>query len=138
MRDNKGRFKRGSSGNPKGRPKGSTNSVTRLRHALADDIDGVIDSVVQAALNGDTAAAKLLLDRVIPTLKPESRTLEPEAAITGETLTDIAFSIFDQSSNGNISTSQALELLNGLAHAAKILEVSELEERLTALEEQSK
>ena len=63
------RFLPGQSGNPSGRPKG-TGSVAKLREAIQEEMPEIIDAVVSAAKAGDISAAKILIDKVIPTLKP--------------------------------------------------------------------
>ncbi len=63
-------WKKGRSGNPRGRKPG-TGSVAALREALAEHVPAIIESLVSAAKAGDTAAAKLILERVVPPLKSE-------------------------------------------------------------------
>jgi hypothetical protein len=65
------KFKPGVSGNPKGRAPGSTPAV-KLRKAISKDIPNIITKLVDQALAGDVQAAKVLLDRVVPVLKPQS------------------------------------------------------------------
>jgi DNA-binding protein len=73
-RDNRGRIAKGSTGNPRGRPKGAKSKSTVLREAceqgfeqkLRKDFKKVLDSVVDAAVKGDMKAAKMIMDRVIP------------------------------------------------------------------------
>jgi hypothetical protein len=55
------KFKAGISGNPKGRPKDKT-PATLLRKSIIDDMPDIILKLVEQAKNGDTAAAKILLD----------------------------------------------------------------------------
>ena len=69
MRNEKGQFKPGHSGNPGGRPKGS---ITKLMREFMYEIDDTGFSRVQhlcfilwdAALKGDLQAIKLIMDRV--------------------------------------------------------------------------
>jgi hypothetical protein len=63
-------WKKGESGNLGGRPPG-TGEVARLRAALAEHVPDIIASLVAAAKAGDTSAAKLVLERVVPALKSE-------------------------------------------------------------------
>jgi hypothetical protein len=59
-----GRWKKGQSGNPKGRPPGPS-KTTAFWDAVANDrADKIITAVLNAAQNGDVAAARLVLDRI--------------------------------------------------------------------------
>lgn len=70
-------FKKGVSGNPRGRPKGSKNKSTILREAmlektdrmLSKEVPAVLHVVLNAAKGGDMAAAKMILDRAVPVKK---------------------------------------------------------------------
>ena len=73
------KFAKGKSGNPKGRPKGSKNKATLLREAmqkkadimLSKELPQVLRAVVTAAKAGDMSAAKMILDRTIPTKRAD-------------------------------------------------------------------
>lgn len=79
LRDEKGRFVQGKSGNPEGRPKGSKNRVTVIRQAieerLVDQLDEVASQVLaialQKALEGDRDMIKLVLNKVLPAVRAE-------------------------------------------------------------------
>src|SRR4051812_21117802 len=65
-----GRFKRGQSGNPRGKRPGSRNRASVvLDKMLADDGADVVQAVLTAAKGGDMAAARLVLDRIVPVRK---------------------------------------------------------------------
>jgi hypothetical protein len=56
-------FKKGTSGNPKGRKPASL-TAAKLRDLItADDVLGILQSVITQAKAGDIQAAKLILDR---------------------------------------------------------------------------
>ena len=62
------RFKPGQSGNPRGKIPGTRHRVTLLAEQLLEaDIEGVVAKVVKAAKAGNMTAARLILDRVVPT-----------------------------------------------------------------------
>jgi len=64
------KFKKGVSGNPAGRPKGSKNAITLLKHSLelqlrgqaAPDMGAVMDKAVELALEGNPNMIKMLLE----------------------------------------------------------------------------
>jgi hypothetical protein len=69
---NKGRWKKGESGNPKGRPRVGLAAAELVRkvgdeewpnHAGLTRIEGVIRRLYQGAVSGNTRAALILLDR---------------------------------------------------------------------------
>lgn len=60
----------GQSGNPSGKPRGAVGLPGKLRLALAQEAQGILDAMIQAAKQGDTTAAGLILSRVIPPLRP--------------------------------------------------------------------
>ena len=64
-------FKKGKSGNPKGRPKGVSDKRNRLLQLLEPNIEKLLDKAVELALSGDQAMLRLLLERVLPTKAKE-------------------------------------------------------------------
>jgi hypothetical protein len=100
VRDDKGRFIKGQSGNPAGKAKGLRNYITHerlmLESALRDYVGDPkqskkllkgIDRVLSIAVNGEDnqaiSAMKLLLDRVMPAMPPK---IEEEAEKTDRRL----------------------------------------------------
>lgn len=73
VRTAEGRFVKGQSGNPAGRPVGSKNKVNLLKISLEENfregnfekIADILNSVVDDALQGDKAARKLVWDACI-------------------------------------------------------------------------
>ncbi len=66
-RDNKGRFK---AGNP-GKPRGARSQLSRKAFTtVSESFDGIITVLIEKALNGETDAAKLLLSMVLPKTPP--------------------------------------------------------------------
>ena len=67
-----GKFQRGASGNPMGRPPRS-DSEKAQREAIRAALPGIIETLVGLAQGGDTQAARLLMDRALPALRPVER-----------------------------------------------------------------
>src|SRR5690348_18382849 len=60
-------FEPGTSGNPKGRPKGSRNKAQLLLESmLEDDCEVILRKMVEKAKEGDPAALRLYVSRLLP------------------------------------------------------------------------
>ncbi len=124
-------FVKGVSGNPAGKPRGTINKTTKLRRSLEKDLPSILTAMVEQAKQGDTTAAKLLLDRVLPALRP----VDPATPIQlGETLTESGQAIVSALSAGQLGANQAAQLLTAIGTLAKIHEVDELTRRVEQLE----
>lgn len=126
------KFQPGKSGNPTGRPKGIQDRRLALRKLLEAHTDALIQQAVQLALDGDTTALKLCLERIMPPVKPTQDPVEFEAE--GETLADQGRAIIKAMGGGIIAPDQAASLLNALAAQAKLVELEDIEQRLSRLE----
>lgn len=125
------KFTKGQSGNPRGRPKGVV-CQAKLRAVILKDIPGIIETLVDAAKAGDVQAAKVLMDRSLPALKP---TADPVAFQPGETLADTGKAIMAAMSQGQMTADQGTALISALAGLARVVEVDELARRIDALEQ---
>lgn len=128
----RGRWKKGESGNPCGRKPG-TGKVAKLRDSIATHIPDIISQMVNKAIEGDVQAARLLLERVIPPLK----SMEQNVSLTfpeNATLSEQGQTIIQSVANGVLTPDQGQALLSGLGSQARLIEITELEERITALE----
>lgn len=122
------KFKKGQSGNPSGRPKSDT---ANLKPLLAKHGTDVLQKVIDSALNGDLTACKLVLDRLYPQIKAQVATVSIEA---GKTLSEQGQAVLDSTFSGDISPDISQMILSGLANQAKLIETTELIERVEALE----
>lgn len=125
------RWAKGKSGNPGGRKPG-TGKVAELRAAIAKDIPAIVKSLTAAAKGGDVAAARLLLDRVLPALKPvEEVVIVP---LAGDTLTDHGRAALNAIAGGQLAPGQGAALLVAMGALAKLVEADDLDRRIEALE----
>ena len=128
----RGRWKAGESGNPRGRTPG-TGEVAKLRASIAVHLPEIITQLVTKAKAGDAQAARLLLERVLPALKP----IEQAVALSlpdGEGITGQGRAIVQAVADGTLAPGQGAQLLAGLGSLARIVEIDELERRITQLE----
>ena len=74
LKKNETSFKKGISGNKRGRPKGAKNKENLLREVIQNkaqdmmlsNIERIVDVVCEKAREGDLTAAKMIMDRVVP------------------------------------------------------------------------
>ena len=92
------RFKRGKSGNPRGRPKGVRNLKTDVMEEMREWIvvregehpkriskqRAIIKSLVNRTLKGDSRAANTLMNLLFRILDPEGESAAPSPALTSE------------------------------------------------------
>lgn len=132
-RDTNGRIMPGNSLNPNGKPKGTLGKAGRLREELAKEIPGILQTVVSQARSGDIQAARIILDRVLPPLRAQTERVEL-AQIAHGTLSARAGSVLSALSKGDVSPDTALQMLAALGTLAKLNEMQDLADRITALE----
>ena len=68
-------FQKGKSGNPAGRPKGIQAKRVEMRALLEPYAPSLIEKAVQLALEDDTTALKLCVDKIVPSIKPISESV---------------------------------------------------------------
>ena len=124
------KFKPGVSGNPAGRPKGQ-HPAHKLRNAIVESMPQIIENLVNLAKNGDVAAAKVLLDRVCPTLKPQAMPIN--LPVNGS-LAEQGGEIIKATMTGQIPPDIGSQLITALTHQAKIVEIDDVIKRLEVLE----
>lgn len=70
------RFQPGKVANPRGRPVGSVGVKTKLKQKLEENVGGILDKMIALAMEGDAAAATLVVNRVLPVLRPQSEKVQ--------------------------------------------------------------
>ena len=126
-----GRFAPGNKLSP-GRPPGR-GPVAEMRVKLATDLDDIINVLRTQALAGDPQAIRIILDRVLPALRPVDMPTTL-ALPEGGTLADQARAVVQAAADGDLAPAQAAQIITALGGVAKIVETTELIERIDALE----
>ncbi|MCZ2103094.1 MAG: DUF5681 domain-containing protein [Comamonadaceae bacterium] len=124
-------WRKGQSGNPKGRPPGS-GAIGKLRASIESDIPEILAALVAQAKGGDVQAARLLLERTLPAIKPQE--LPQVLALPNGTLSEQARAVVELLAAGEIAPAQGSQLLAALAQVARVVETDELAARVAALE----
>ena len=125
-----GKFSKGNKASP-GRPPGRS-KVAELRDKLAQDVDAVISIVRDQALAGDPQAIRMLLDRVLPCLRPVE--LPTPLNLPKGDLAHQAHAVVQAIADGDVAPSQAAQIITALGGVAKIIETTDLLDRITKLE----
>lgn len=125
-------WKPGQSGNLKGKPKGQT-PRGKFREQVEGAVPQIVEQLVQNALAGDMQAARMILDRCIPILKAtsDSHALKVKA---GAGLQEQGQAIIDALHSGELTGEQAKTSMDVLQGQAKLIEQSEILDRLQAVE----
>jgi Family of unknown function (DUF5681) len=124
------RFKPGKSGNPSGRPANKAATIL-LRKAISEAMPEIIQSLIDAALSGDTQAATTLLNRCVPALKAEAQTINLPVK---PTLVEQGTAIVKATMGGSIPPDVGAALITALANQSRIIEIDDLTKRMEILE----
>ena len=60
---------KGESGNPRGRPRKSQRTMAQLRSQISEHLPDVIEVLAGAAKEGDVQAARILVERCVPSMR---------------------------------------------------------------------
>ena len=129
-RDSRGRFVKGSIGNPKGRPVGATCRALRMARDAAEKV--ALPMLIQAAEVGDLEACKTLIAYGLPRQKPVE---VPEPVnIPDGSAGEQARAVLGEVAEGRLSIEAGARLLDALKARTQIEMTTDFENRLAALE----
>jgi hypothetical protein len=121
-------FKKGQSGNPNGRKPGSVNYAALRKQIRTKEILAVVET---AALGGDMTAARLLLERSLPALRPVDT---PVTLPAGDGLADTGRATIEAMAASRVTPVEAGHIMAAVSGLARIVEMDELVRRIEALE----
>ena len=126
-----GKFQQGTSGNPAGRPPRSDTERAQ-REAIRAALPGIVEQLTQLALAGDVQAARLLMDRALPALKPVDT---PAPLALGADLAQASAAVLAAMAAGDVTPDQAGSIAGVLSALVRAKDATEVDARLTALEQ---
>lgn len=130
-----GRFRKGHSGNPQGRPCGSRNQTTlAVQHLLENDAEAISRKAIEMAKEGDMQAIKLIMERIIPARKDSPITLPLPAISSAQDVLEAYTLITEAVTQGEITPLEGQSLFAILENGRKVIETVELERRVSRLE----
>ena len=131
------RFKPGQSGNPSGRPKGSRHKTTLAIEKLLDgEGEEITRRAIEKAKEGDMAAIRICLDRIAPTRKDRHIEFSLPNMEKASDAANASAAIVQAASSGELTPSEAGELMRVVESYARTLQVCDFEARLERLENQ--
>jgi hypothetical protein len=132
-RDSLGRF---APGNP-GRPPGIRNKTTRaVMASLGEHAEELARQAVTRALEGDTAALRLLLERLGPPAKDAPVTFALPPMQSAKDAAEAAGAVLEAVAGGELTPSEGQAIMGLVESFRRTLETSELAARVTALEKE--
>lgn len=128
-------FPPGKSGNAAGKPKGARNKATLAVEALMEgEAEALGRKAVELALEGDTTALRLCLERIAPPRKGRPVVLDLPEIITAADLAEAQAVVIATMSRGDLTPDEAADVAKLLEAVGASIERRDLEARLAALE----
>ncbi|HBP90853.1 MAG TPA: hypothetical protein DD706_24565 [Nitrospiraceae bacterium] len=135
QKQEKGKWVKGQSGNPDGRPKGTKNKTTLMAQALLDgEAEALTRKCIQLALKGRPVALKLCLERILPPKKERTIQIDIQAPGRLEEIVQAMALIVEKVADGTLCPQEGNTLMGMLATTTKVIEAAQVEQRLTAVE----
>ena len=114
------KFQPGQSGNLAGRPRKPKNDSGTMRNLIAAELPSIIAVLIQQAQAGDVQAARTLLDKALPNVRPVALPSPIPQLADAESLTDKADVIIQALAQGDIGSDTAMAIMNSLGKAREI------------------
>ena len=134
-RDGRGRFVRGRSGNPTGRPRGCRDHAGRAARLLLDGEGEVLTrKAVELALAGDPAALRLCLERIVGPCRERVVEFTMPPIRGAADLAGAMAAVAEAAAQGAVTPREAMQLGHVVEAYVRAVEATEFERRLTALE----
>ena len=123
-----------SSGNS-GRPKGSRNKATiAIESLLKGQAEALTQTVVAKALEGDSAALPLCMERIAPAPKNQPVSFRLPKMKSALDASEAAGNLLIAVSEGELTPIEATRVMRLIDSYRRTLELTEIEQRLQALE----
>ncbi len=130
-RDEAGRF---TAGNP-GRPPGARHKATQAALALLEgEANALSRKAVELALEGDTTALRLCLERIAPPRKDAPVTFDLPSMQCAADAAKAAGKVLEDVARGELTPTEGAHVMGLIETYRRALETTELEARLAALE----
>jgi len=131
-RNTAGQFSVGNSG----RPKGSRNKATlAIESLLQGQTEALTQTVIAKALEGDSVALRLCMERIAPAPKDKPVAFKLPFLNNALDASQAAGSVLAAVSDGGLTPIEATRVMMLIDSYRRTLELTEIEERIKALED---
>ena len=130
-RNTDGKFTDGNSGRPKGARNKKTLAVESL---LEGQAEALTQTAISKALDGDSVALKLCMDRIAPAPKDNAVQFSLPTMVTASDASQAAGSVLRAVSDGELTPIEATRVMGLIDSFRRTLELTNIEYRLKALE----
>ena len=131
VRDRRGRFARGRSGNPAGRPRGCRDHVNRAaRLLLAGEAEALTRKAVELALAGDPTALRLCLERIVGPYRERAVEFTMPPIGSAADLAGAMAAVAGATAQGAVTPREAMQLGHVFEAYVRAIEATEFERRL--------
>jgi len=130
-RNTAGQFSAGNSG----RPRGSRNRVTLAIDSLLEgQSDALTQTAISKALEGDSIALRLCMDRIAPPMKDKPVVFPLPRMHGAMDASEAAGSVLSAVSDGTLTPIEGTRVMGLIDSYRRTLELTDIEQRLNALE----
>ena len=131
-----GRYVKGQSGNPLGRPVGARHKTTLSIEALLEgEAEAITRKAIEAAKDGDMIAIRLVLDRIAPARRDRTIGFNLPPLMSSEDAVSAMALILAGVADGELTPSEANDLSRMVDAFTKAIEANDLSSRILALEQ---
>jgi hypothetical protein len=133
-----GRFEKGTSGNPSGRPKGSRNAATLASEALLDgQAEALTQKAIQMALDGDPVALRLCMDKLCPARKDRPVSFPLPTITSARNAADLMAAVTKAVATGHVTPGEATEIAKVIDAYVRAYQTAELDDRVARVRQLS-
>ena len=118
----------------RGRPRGRRNKTTLAQQLLDSHAESLVRKCLVSALQGDSKAMQLCMDRVIPARRELPVKIGKLSLGTAAELSQASELVTQKVAAGQVTPSQGHAIAELIERRRKVLETEDLERRLQALE----
>lgn len=130
-RNTAGQFTKGNMGRPKGSRNKATLAIEALLQGQAEELT---QKAVSQALAGDSVALRLCMERIAPAPKDQLISFSLSKINNAVDASKAAGSVLTAVSEGDLTPIEATRVMGLIDSYRRILELTEIEDRLRALE----